>query len=34
MALEWAARTTQNPEHMKTHLFTKGDILKIEEEAK
>ena len=35
MALEWLRRN--NPkfdEHMKTYLFTEGDILEIEEEAK
>ncbi len=35
MALEWLRRN--NPvfaKHMKTYLFTEGDILEIEEEAK
>ena len=35
MALEWLRRN--NPkvdEHMKTYLFTEGDILEIEEKAK
>ena len=35
MALEWLRRN--NPkfaEHMKTYLFTEGDILEIEDEAK
>jgi len=35
MALEWLRRT--NPvfdKHMKTYLFTEGDILEIEEKAK
>lgn len=35
MTLEWLRRN--NPkfhEHMKTYLFTEGDILEIEEEAK
>ena len=35
MALEWLRRCTPKvDEHMKTYLFTKGDILKIEEKAK
>ena len=34
MALEWLRRSTPKfDEHMKTYLFTKGDILKIEENA-
>ncbi len=35
MALEWLRRCTPKfDEHMKTYLFTEGDILEIEEEAK
>ena len=35
MALEWLRRCTPKfDENMKTYLFTKGDILKIEEKAK
>ncbi len=35
MALEWLRRTNAKfEEHMKTYLFTGGDILEIEEEAK
>jgi len=35
MALEWLRRNnTVFHEHMKTYLFTEGDILEIEEEAK
>jgi len=35
MALEWLRRHNKKvDEHMKTYLFTKGDILKIEEKAK
>ncbi len=34
MSLEWLRRTNSVfNEHMKTYLFTKGDILKIEEKA-
>ncbi len=35
MALEWLRRNNSVfHEHMKTYLFTEGDILEIEEEAK
>lgn len=34
MALEWLRRTNSKfDEHMRTYLFTEGDILEIEEEA-
>ena len=34
MALEWLGRCTPKfDEHMKTYLFTTGDILEIEEKA-
>jgi ferritin-like protein len=34
MALEWLRRTNSVfDEHMRTYLFTKGDILEIEEKA-
>lgn len=35
MALEWLRRNNSKfEEHMKTYLFTEGDILEIEEKAK
>lgn len=35
MALEWLRRTNDKfAEHMKTYLFTEGDILEIEKQAK
>jgi ferritin-like protein len=35
MALEWLRRTNSVfDEHMRTYLFTKGDILEVEEKAK
>jgi ferritin-like protein len=34
MSLEWLRRTSPKfDEHMRTYLFTEGDILEIEEEA-